>query len=154
MSSVGKWLWGVSVAFFFLFQCATWQTSPGYQLLNDQQYDAALKLFTQELRESYQNGREPSLEILNGAAVAQYQLKNFKESIKYCRSVLARKPNHGSALYFLGASLEALNRHSMALACYSKYPYVGNDEPYYGMLKAKANILKERRQKIKRAANR
>ena len=112
-----------------------------------------MQLFTQELRESYQHGREPSIETLNGAAVAQFQLENYKESIKYCRSVLARKANHGSALYFMGASLEALNRNTMALACFNKYLYVGNSDPYYGMLKAKSNILKERTQKIARAAN-
>ena len=154
MRIVGKRLASIITAFFFLFQCASWQSSPGYQLLNEQQYDAALKLFVQELRESYQAGREPSIEILNGAAVAQFQLKNFKESIKYCRSVLARKPNHGSALYFLGASLEALNRNSMALACYNKYLYVGNNDPYYSMLKARASILKERTQQKKRRGKR
>ena len=154
MNSVGKWLGGAAVFLFILFQCATWQVSPGYQLLNEQLYEEALNVFKQELRDSYQSGREPAIETLNGAAVAEFQLKNYNERIKYFRSVMARKPNHGSALYFLGASLEALKKHTMALACFTKYRYVDDEDPYYGMLKAKANILKERAQKIKRANNR
>ena len=130
------------IAGIMLASCAATRYNIAENHLNDGQNKAALREYIKLLHEDKrQHGGYTDIKAMLGVAAAYYGMKQYGKTQSMCKRILKIDSNNGGALFYAGASLEAISKLKWAKKFYKRYRLLPDHDPYRRFMQARLEIL-------------
>ena len=127
------WLLIPVISLLFFTGCNTSRYGVADQLLEDGQYNAAVREYLKELNPHIRNGKRYiyfDKEAMTGVALVYYRMERYRTAEKIFNTVLKKDPTYGKARFYLGLTMESMAREDEAISVYKGYTKTQPYDPY------------------------
>ena len=141
-------LLGVLILSGMLWRCTTTQYSPAEKHLELKDYSEAIRAYLRLLDPHTRDGKRYiyyDREAVTGVGVVYWHMQRYETAEKILRMVVDKDPFFGKALFYLGASLEAMGREDEAIDVYRRYTAVPSSDPYSRVLLGRMDWVVKRK---------
>jgi tetratricopeptide (TPR) repeat protein len=126
------------IAFLFI-SCAGSLYNQGRNSLADNQYDMAIKLFTQETQTNPQNN-----EAWRDLGIAQYKINDFGDAESSLLKAYGMVKD-GETIFYLGLVYEALENYDKAINYYKEYSTISVDADIAALIEGRISFINKKK---------